>query len=172
MTTIVAVETKEGVTLAGDSRGTGPAVNDGWLTKIFENGGITFGVSGYIRIMQLLQYAKLPELPKTNNHKKIEKWITQSLIPAWLAIDKQMSEIEKDWANSSGAIAVIKGRAYTIEPGGGWTRSSQGFYAIGSGSRFALGALAAGATAKQAVKIASRFDAATNDQVHVVSIKA
>jgi hypothetical protein len=50
-------------------------------------------------------------------------------------------------------------------------RSKRGFYAVGSGSHLALGALEAGASPKQAIKIASRYDSGTNNDVRVLKIK-
>lgn len=41
-------------------------------------------------------------------------------------------------------------------------------WAIGSGGEFALGAMGAGATAEEAVKIASKFDPFTNNKVTVL----
>lgn len=46
------------------------------------------------------------------------------------------------------------------------------FIAIGSGDQYALGALEAGATATQAVEIASRLDAWTNDAIQHVNCAA
>lgn len=45
------------------------------------------------------------------------------------------------------------------------------FIAIGSGAQFALGAMAAGASAKRAVEIACRFDQQTGKGVNVIRVK-
>lgn len=45
------------------------------------------------------------------------------------------------------------------------------FMSIGSGSDYAMGALAAGATPAQAVKIASRYDQSTNNKVKVLKLE-
>jgi ATP-dependent HslUV protease subunit HslV len=42
------------------------------------------------------------------------------------------------------------------------------FYALGSGSRIAYGALAAGASAEEAVRIAARYDTSTGGEVVVL----
>ena len=44
------------------------------------------------------------------------------------------------------------------------------FFAVGSGAEYALGAMAQGASAKEAVLIASRFDPATGNGVDVVRV--
>lgn len=56
---------------------------------------------------------------------------------------------------ATGQIFAIQGRALERLP------LAETQHACGSGSSFALGAMAAGATAEQAVVIASRFDCAT-----------
>jgi ATP-dependent protease HslVU (ClpYQ) peptidase subunit len=48
---------------------------------------------------------------------------------------------------------------------------SEPFYAIGSGGAYAMGAMARGATAIQAVKIAARFDTNTSGPVDSVVIR-
>jgi len=45
-------------------------------------------------------------------------------------------------------------------------------FAVGSGSDFALGAMASGKTAEEAVIIASRFDVSTNSEIQVVDLRA
>ncbi len=62
--------------------------------------------------------------------------------------------------NTRGTLRDAQGVTLSIKPGD--------FWAIGSGAPFALGAMAAGATPEQAVKIAARYDTGTNDTVEVV----
>lgn len=45
------------------------------------------------------------------------------------------------------------------------------FFAVGSGARLALGAMAKGASAEEAVKIAARLDGYTGGKVHTLSFK-
>ncbi len=50
-------------------------------------------------------------------------------------------------------------------------RITNQFYAIGSGAAYALGALAAGATVRQALAIAAQYDPDTGKKCRVVAIK-
>ena len=50
----------------------------------------------------------------------------------------------------------------------GWERSVAAFYAEGSGWQFALGAMAAGASAEEAVRAAARFDVHTGGEIIVL----
>lgn len=52
-------------------------------------------------------------------------------------------------------------KLYTFSDPTKWLQVDQPFYAIGSGATFALGAMATGATALDAVKAASKFDPMT-----------
>lgn len=63
--------------------------------------------------------------------------------------------------NGNGILRDSDGATLTIPKGD--------FWAIGSGAHFALGAMAAGATPEEAVKIAARYDTGTNDIVEVVT---
>ena len=45
-------------------------------------------------------------------------------------------------------------------------------YAIGSGSQFALGAMAMGASPAKAIKIAARWDGATGSEIQTMTLKA
>lgn len=62
--------------------------------------------------------------------------------------------------NTRGRLQDAQGVVLNIKKGD--------FWAIGSGAHFALGAMAAGATPEEAVKIAARYDTGTNDTVEVV----
>lgn len=69
-------------------------------------------------------------------------------------------------------VACPDGKAYWLtDP---WLRRVEirdDFYAIGSGAKIALGAMAAGASAKRAIEIACRFDEATGKGVNVIRVK-
>lgn len=45
------------------------------------------------------------------------------------------------------------------------------YYAIGSGAALALGAMAMGATPKQAIQVASKWDVATGSEIQTMSLK-
>lgn len=168
MTTIVAVENQQGVTFATDSRVSGSALNDGWISKVFENKGLVWGIAGYLRVSQIIQHMKMPELPKSDKPEKIDKWVTQVLAPLFLKANKEMSDLGH--RNGSMALVSVKGRIYDLDSGGSWTRNQSGVYAIGSGSNYALGALEAGASPKKAIKVAAKYDWGTNSDVKIMKV--
>jgi hypothetical protein len=53
----------------------------------------------------------------------------------------------------------------------GWNELEADIFAVGSGSDFAKGALAAGATPEEAVRIACRFDNASGGDITTMSLK-
>lgn len=66
-------------------------------------------------------------------------------------------------------IADRSGRVWEVESDGHVFQVSAGCAAIGSGNKYAKGAIAYGASAKKAVKIATSFDAFTAGKVSVWS---
>lgn len=169
MTTVVAVETEEGVLFAADSRISGWHVNDGWVDKVIRNGEITFAAAGYLRTIQILAYGKFVVPPVTDGAAAIDRYVSLELIPA---IVKAFTDSgEKEALEYSQLLVALRGRVYSVGGDGSWLRNKNGFYAVGSGANYALGALEAGATPKKAVKIAAQYDAGTNKDVREVSLK-
>ena len=167
MTTIIAVETPQSVTIAADSRIGGGLINDGWISKIVHNGDFTFAAAGYLRAIQVLEYAHLPQPPENSDGAAEDRFVSVELVPALVEAFKS----NEDSKTGSVFLAVIRGRVYEITGAdGAWTRSQRGLYAVGSGSHLALGALEAGADPETAIKIASIYDSWTNDSVRVVKI--
>lgn len=73
------------------------------------------------------------------------------------------SEFEGIELHSSGIyLYAASGVRYAIK---------DGFYAIGSGGPYAMGAMAMGATPEEAVAIAARFDPNTGGEVEVLNLK-
>jgi ATP-dependent protease HslVU (ClpYQ) peptidase subunit len=59
-------------------------------------------------------------------------------------------------------LILIGGEIFEIADDFSVTMDGKGYYGVGSGSDFAIGALSAGATIKEALKIASENDAYTS----------
>lgn len=168
MTTVVAVETEKGVTFAADSRISWYAKHDGWIDKVVTNGEYTFGAAGALRAIQVLEFAKLPVPPKTDDTRAIDRFVTKELVSS---IKDAFKEANSDADESSIILGAVSGRAYIFGSDGAWVRNPDGLYAVGSGQSYALGALRAGAKPKEAVAIASYFDGYTNDDVRITKVK-
>lgn len=87
-------------------------------------------------------------------------------VAAWLDAGGERPKLSED--DPSDIFVVEDGKAYFLT----WpylrkVEIQEGYYAVGSGSHFALGALAMGADARKAIEIASRFDPDTGHGIDV-----
>lgn len=175
MTTVVAVERNGDVEFAADSQ-----VSAGWrkspnsFTKVFSNNGVVFGFAGSVRIANLLKWFDCPEPPKSKKVDDLERWLVRNLVPALSrALDDALAlRVDSNEADTSSLILVaVNGRCFELSGDFSVVREGSGRYAIGSGQAYALGALTAGATPIEAVKIAASFDAFTGGKVQSASFK-
>lgn len=167
MTTIVAVERADGVVFASDTRVSGGPLSDGWVNKVVRNGPFVFGAAGYLRAIQVLKYAKLPMPPEKCGGDEVDRFVTKELVPAVREAFEEFNS--KDTKSYEGSIVLcsVSDRVYELTSDGAWSRNVSGVYAIGSGAKYALGALEAGAGPREAIRIASVYDSGTNSDVHI-----
>lgn len=94
-------------------------------------------------------------------------------VAAWLAAGaKAADKPEVDAGGSNFMLACPDGTAYWFTtPFLRRVQILDPFYAIGSGAAVALGAMAAGASAKRAVEIACRYDEGTGKGVNVMRVQ-
>jgi ATP-dependent protease HslVU (ClpYQ) peptidase subunit len=171
LTTIIAIEREDRVTIAADSRVSGRSVNDGWVQKIVHNGAFTFAAAGYLRAIQVLEYAHLPQPPETNENGAIDRFVSIELVPALEDAFEGLST-DSEAKDHSSILVIVRGRVYEITGGDmAWTRSNRGIYGIGSGSELAIGAVEAGASPVEAIRIAAIYDSGTNSTVTVEEIQ-
>jgi hypothetical protein len=166
MTTILAKETETGVQIGFDSLCTGYDAFDLEQKKVFVNAGMIFGVAGRLLIATELKYADLP-VPPAN--VSVEKWLTARLVPKIREIlDKIAPRRENDGFGMQ-ILVIIKGKVYEISSDTGWHRRTDGIYAIGSGSPYAFGTLAAGGTIGEALNVAASVDPGTGGRLTVTT---
>ena len=175
MTTVVAVERGGDVEFAADSQVSwGSRKDPAGAEKLIRNGDVVFGFSGAVRIENLLQFVKFPPLARKVRGVDVDRWVVGEFVPAiqecFLDAKASLVSSEQQTVESNFLVAV-NGRAYNIGSDFSWTRSKSGRYAIGSGSRFAMGALMAGASAVEAVKIACGLDVYSGGRVVSASWK-
>lgn len=143
MTTIAY---KDGV-LAADTLITCGDHRDGYTEKVKRIGGVLLAAAG-----SAIQADRFFE------------WAQRGFHPADRPSD--IPEDEKcNWlrVESDGSLSVWAN-------GSSWkTKPMDGMYALGSGSEYALGAMAAGASPEEAVRIAMKFDTKTGGDITVVT---
>jgi len=156
MTTIIAIETPEGVQIGCDSQATGGDKIQMEQPKVFVNNGAIYGVAGVALLANELRYAELPKPPAETSDT--DKWMTTEFIPALRAILEAIAPKRSEDDFEMHLIVVANARVYEIGGNSGWIRSTSGVYAAGSGAAFALGALSAGASLDRALGIAAKHD--------------
>lgn len=75
----------------------------------------------------------------------------------------QLSEIQALHLKTDGSLWEYEGEA--------WVKQDPGYYATGSGSPYAFAAMDAGASAKEAIRIAIKRDAASGGRVQSLKLK-
>jgi ATP-dependent protease HslVU (ClpYQ) peptidase subunit len=171
LTTIIALEHGDSVTLAADSRAaSGNDASQVKNPKIFANGNVIFGVAGSLRVANLLRHIAVPRWPDREADRllwdgDVDAWVTLELLPAVSGALHAFGEIKTDEDGHSGVeadmLVVAGGRIYEVAGDFSWNRNHLDQYAIGSGAPYALGALEAGADTLTALSIAARHDTET-----------
>lgn len=136
------------------------------------NGQFHIAVAGYARYSDILQYADVPEIHKADfesDDYDVRGWLITRAVPAWIEALKESEKehLEKeDWSNGV-ALIIVRGKIYSLGPDFSITQYPE-FGGIGSGSDYAKGALAAGATIKQALKVAADLDPYTGGELRIL----
>jgi len=144
MTCIVAIETRAGVVMGGDSFvGAGTTGADlGAAPKLFRRGGWLCGVAGSSRVANLLEHAmRWPKAsPKATEREAVA---VARAMAKLLAADEFCVESEEGRTSLySEIILAACGRAYVVGGDLAVHRSAHGYTAVGCGAPIALGALA------------------------------
>lgn len=174
MTTIIARKNDNGtVDLGADSQST--AGNEtSHVNKIAEiNGQFHIAAAGRTRYGNLLKYISVPPLHdaeyESGNYDAFGYLITK-VVPAWVeGLRDQFHGIpdqKEDWPDGV-AVIVIQGRIFKVAYDFTVVEADRDFLGVGSGSDYALGALAAGKSVKKALEIAAELDLFTGGDLHI-----
>lgn len=155
MTTIIAIQDGNEVTLAFDSLATGGDKIQMLQPKVFVRNGVIFGVAGTALLSNELRYADIPE--PTSAPEDTDRWLTRELMPVIRGVVERLME-RSDGEYELHILVVVNGKAYEIGGNLGWVQNTEGVYAAGSGTPFALGAIAVGANATKALEAAAKCD--------------
>lgn len=165
MTTIAY---KDGIMTSDSAATTHRHVGD--VTKIFEVEGHLVGLAG-----ELSAQAPFVEWVRATLKRGIRAKISRLIGggPQWLS--NLLGVQGPEWgmlynASIETLIAAPDGSVYTIVDGQ-WIKFESDFYAIGSGGDFAIGAMAAGFDAYQAVQVAAAFDPGTRGPFQAIGFE-
>lgn len=170
MTTVVFIEHRNSVEVAYDSKvSMGSRQQElAGLGKVFKVGPVTFGGAGALGFLNAVSEMHIPALqPMTD--EETDRWIGRVLVPKLRAAGAVYNQGHGYVPGT--VLAAVNGRVYEI--GGDFSnlRLKSGQYAIGSGASYALGALASGASAKEAVEVAAMYDKGTGHTINSLTIK-
>ena len=167
MTTVIAIQHQDGVEMIADSQinSAGQPYFHSDMVKIVERGKYLIGVAGRVVALQAIQNSWNPPA-LTGSHKgSIYNFIITKVVPslkAFIDDSKIFSDKEKEDGDLFSILIVIKGEVFEIDQDYAVARRADGVYAIGSGSDYALGAMMAGASGMEAMKIAESLDVNTS----------
>jgi len=195
MTTIVAVQGDNFAVVCSDSR-IATVDDDGYVSqittlregngKIAVNGKYLLGAAGDMRAINLLHHVfQPPAIPPGTTGRKLDQFFTSKVIPSMRECFEQHgyalpdTNEKKHIAEHDSVILVsLLGTIYVVEGDYSWTSDSQNFYALGTGSSYALGALQvtrgkrkltisqAKTLALKALAVAAKFDPHTGAPFH------
>lgn len=169
MTTIIAVETKNGVIMGSDSQMTGGSAKTSLADgKIFRNGGYTIAVCGLARAIQAFKYADLPEI---TSGEDLDRFMSTTFVDSVDSIYR-----EAGLEPGSGEILVAyKGRVFHYRADMTVLRDAQGIYTTGSGGNWARAYLTGldkitARGVESALEVAAKNDVFSSGPFHIIEL--
>lgn len=167
MTTIIAVQYDDKAVIGADSQTTGStgrkAIHS-QMVKINQRGDFIIAGAGECAPCDIAQHIWKPPTPKGVEWNDIYHFMVAKVIPSLKACFKEQEykwDKEDDETKFNFLIA-IGGQVFEIADDMSVSLDATGFYGVGSGSSYAIGALEAGATISKALEIAAKNDAYTS----------
>ena len=163
MTTIVAVQYEDKVTFGADSQVTSPTgrrSSHPLMVKISERNDFIIAGSGECAPCDIAQHLWIPPIPNNKDWNDLYHFMISKVVPSLKACFKEQ---EYKWDSDDDEtkfcfLIAVGGQIFEISDDFSISLDSKGFYGVGSGSNYAIGALSAGATLAKALKIASDND--------------
>ena len=169
MTTIVAVQYRDKVLLGADSQvtaGNGQVANHPQMVKISKRGEFLIAGSGECAPCDIAQHIWMPPKPSNAELDDLYHFMIARVIPSLKQCFKdneyKWNEADEDGETKFAFLITIGGTIFEIADDMSISLDSKGIYGIGSGSGYAIGALAQGATIEEALKISAKYDAYTS----------
>lgn len=167
MTTVIGVQVGGGCWLASDSRTTGESgrpYHHDWVSKITQRGEYLIAGSGDADACDIIQHVwQPPEAPKKSSKNKENNlfgFMVASVVPS-IRQCLEDNEYEPDKNDKDAGylfLIAIRGVIYEVDNSNTVSMRDDGIYGIGSGSKYAIGALCAGASWEWALEIAAKND--------------
>ena len=167
MTTIIAVQSDDGVLFGADSQVTasnGRKYSATRMVKISERNGYIIAGSGECAPCDIAQHLWNPPTPTAKDKKDLYHFMIAKVVPSLKQCfkDNDYKPNSDDDDNAFSFLIALCGELFEIADDFSVSLDDSGFYGVGSGSSYAVGALSAGATVEQALTIAAKNDAYTS----------
>jgi ATP-dependent protease HslVU (ClpYQ) peptidase subunit len=168
MTTIVAIQHNEKVVFGADSQTTssnGRTSNHKKMVKITERGDFLIAGSGECAPCDIAQHIWIPPKPTAKDFLDVYHFMISKVVPSLKACFKEQ---EYKWNESDDGetkfafLIAVGGEVFELAEDMSISLDDKGFYGVGSGSSYAIGALSAGATIEKAMQISADNDAYTS----------
>jgi len=168
VTTIIGIEDATGCYLAADNQTTvdNRAFFDPSTPKIRVLGDLLVAVAGSGLACDIVNYLWKPP-PLRSFHRSMYEFMVMDVVPAI----KRAFETYGFPASDEESFAILiafQGHLFEIGSDGTVLSREDGIYGIGTGSTFAIGALEAGATLEEAMRIATSNDIYTGGEIQIV----
>ena len=166
MTTIIGVEFANRCVVLGDSRivGDSKIYSHPDMVKVVTNGNYLVGVAGDVRALQVVLHTWKPPVLLAKDKNNIFQFMVNKVAPSLKQLLADAGLLDSKSPDKDFEINIIvglNGQLFEIDSDFAVSRNSDGYYAIGTGGDYALGALYAGVTPEQAAEIAAVNDSKT-----------
>lgn len=165
MTTIIGIQTQQGSLLVADSRITddaGKVFSHQSVVKISERSSFLIAGAGEVLPCDIAQHIWKPPKVMARDKQNLYHFMVSKAMPSLRRCLKENGyNFDEPGENRFQFLISVNGELFEIDDDLGITRSDSGFYGVGSGSSYALGALEMGASPEQAMDIASKLTAFT-----------
>lgn len=176
MTTIIGVQNADGCVIASDSRvaDNGKVYTHPEMVKAVERGSYIIGGAGDYRALQVVLHGWQPPLVNAKAKQNLYEFVINKVAPS---LKSTLTEAGIEFTKSSEnddnkfelqLIIGINGTIFELDSDFAVAMNDTGLYAIGSGGDYALGALHAGATVLDAMRIAAVNNNGTSAPFHIL----
>ena len=168
MTTIVAIQHDEKCVIYCDNQttgGDGRKFNHSKMVKISKRGDFLIAGSGEAMPCDVAQHIWVPPTPTEKDFKDLYHFMISKVVPSLrkCLIDNGFNfDAESDGETRFAFILAVGGHLFSVDDDLSVGMREDGIYGVGSGAKYAIGAILAGATPLAAIKIAASQDAWTS----------
>jgi ATP-dependent protease HslVU (ClpYQ) peptidase subunit len=166
MTTIIGVEYANRCVVLGDSRVVGDSkiYSHPDMVKVVTNGNFIIGAAGDVRALQVILHTWKPPVAVAKDKDNLFQFMISKVVPSLKQLLTDYNLLDTKSTDKDFELYVLiayNGNIFEIDSEFAVSRSDSGYYGIGTGGDYALGALYAGATPEQAAAIAALNDSKT-----------